>query len=81
MNINPFMHGSTKYTDIMKTKSLKQALNKYGFDAAFGSERRDEEKSHAKERIYYFRDRLPPLGSEKLAPGAVVQLQRPDQHG
>jgi len=55
-NINPFTHGSKKYTDIMKTDALKQALNKYQFDAAFGGARRDEEKSRAKERIYSFRD-------------------------
>ncbi len=57
MNINPFVHGSAKYTDIMKTEGLKQALNKYGFDAAFGGARRDEEKSRAKERVYSFRDK------------------------
>lgn len=54
--INPFDHGSSKYTDIMKTQGLKQALNKYKFDAAFGGARRDEEKSRAKERVYSFRD-------------------------
>ena len=52
--INPFDHGSS-YTDIMKTKALKQALDKYGFTAAFGGGRRDEEKSRAKERIFSFR--------------------------
>lgn len=57
-NINPFDHGSAKYTDIMKTDALKQALDKYGFDAAFGGARRDEEKSRAKERVYSFRDRF-----------------------
>jgi sulfate adenylyltransferase subunit 2 len=57
MGINPFIHGSEKHTDIMKTVALKQALNKYGFDAAFGGARRDEEKSRAKERVYSFRDR------------------------
>jgi sulfate adenylyltransferase subunit 2 len=57
MGINPFTHGSEKHTDIMKTVALKQALNKYGFDAAFGGARRDEEKSRAKERVYSFRDR------------------------
>lgn len=57
MNISPFVHGSAKHTDIMKTQGLKQALNKYGFDAAFGGARRDEEKSRAKERIYSFRDK------------------------
>ncbi|MCU4675581.1 sulfate adenylyltransferase subunit CysD [Catenovulum sp. 2E275] len=57
MNISPFTHGSSKHTDIMKTQGLKQALNKYGFDAAFGGARRDEEKSRAKERVYSFRDK------------------------
>lgn len=56
MGINPFIHGSSVHTDIMKTQGLKQALNKYGFDAAFGGARRDEEKSRAKERVYSFRD-------------------------
>ena len=55
-NINPFTHGSAKHTDIMKTEGLKQALDQYGFDAAFGGARRDEEKSRAKERVYSFRD-------------------------
>lgn len=55
-NINPFDHGSSKYTDIMKTQALKQALDQYQFDAAFGGARRDEEKSRAKERVYSFRD-------------------------
>ncbi len=55
--INPFDHGSAKHTDIMKTQALKQALDKYKFDAAFGGARRDEEKSRAKERVYSFRDR------------------------
>ena len=53
--INPFEHGSA-YTDIMKTQALKQALDKYGFTAAFGGGRRDEEKSRAKERIFSFRN-------------------------
>jgi sulfate adenylyltransferase subunit 2 len=56
MNINPFVHGSSKHTDIMKTQGLKQALDMNGFDAAFGGARRDEEKSRAKERVYSFRD-------------------------
>lgn len=56
MNINPFVHGSSKHTDIMKTQGLKQALDEHGFDAAFGGARRDEEKSRAKERVYSFRD-------------------------
>jgi sulfate adenylyltransferase subunit 2 len=53
--INPFDH--PRYTDIMKTDALKQALSKHGFDAAFGGARRDEEKSRAKERVYSFRDK------------------------
>ncbi|PXX89067.1 sulfate adenylyltransferase subunit CysD, partial [Halomonas heilongjiangensis] len=56
-NINPFDHGSAKYTDVMKTAALKQALDKYGFDAAFGGARRDEEASRAKERVFSFRDK------------------------
>ncbi len=54
-NINPFTHGSAVHTDIWKTEGLKQALDKYGFDAAFGGARRDEEKSRAKERVFSFR--------------------------
>lgn len=53
--VGPFTHGSAQHTDIMKTQALKQALDKYGFDAAFGGARRDEEKSRAKERIFSFR--------------------------
>src|SRR5438132_3467470 len=53
--INPFTHGSALHTDIMKTQALRQALDKYRFDAAFGGARRDEEKSRAKERIFSFR--------------------------
>ncbi|MCC5864073.1 MAG: sulfate adenylyltransferase subunit CysD [Wenzhouxiangella sp.] len=55
--VGPFSHGSRVHTDIMKTQSLKQALDKYGFDAAFGGARRDEERSRAKERVFSFRDR------------------------
>ena len=55
--VGPFTHGSSTHTDIMKTQGLKQALDKYGFDAAFGGARRDEEKSRAKERVYSFRDK------------------------
>jgi sulfate adenylyltransferase subunit 2 len=55
--INPFDHGSNKYTATMKTQALKDALSKHSFDAAFGGARRDEEKSRAKERVYSFRDR------------------------
>jgi sulfate adenylyltransferase small subunit len=53
--VGPFTHGSAYHTDVMKTVALKQALDKYGFDAAFGGARRDEEKSRAKERISRFR--------------------------
>ncbi len=53
--VSPFTHGSSLHTEIMKTAALKQALDKYGFDAAFGGARRDEEKSRAKERIFSFR--------------------------
>ena len=53
--VNPFTHGSALHTEIMKTEALKQALDKHGFDAAFGGARRDEEKSRAKERIFSFR--------------------------
>ncbi|HTX33002.1 MAG TPA: sulfate adenylyltransferase subunit CysD [Solirubrobacteraceae bacterium] len=55
LGINPFTHGSATHTDVMKTQSLKQALDKYGFDAAFGGARRDEEASRAKERVFSFR--------------------------
>ncbi len=55
--VGPFTHGSAKHTDVMKTQALKQALDQYGFDAAFGGARRDEEKSRAKERVYSFRDK------------------------
>lgn len=57
MGMSPFAHGSAKHTDVMKTQGLKQALDHYGFDAAFGGARRDEEKSRAKERVYSFRDK------------------------
>ena len=55
--VTPFTHGSARYTDVMKTDALKQALSQYGFDAAFGGARRDEEKSRAKEQVYSFRDK------------------------
>ena len=67
--INPFDHGAA-YTDIMKTQALKQALNKYGFTAAFGGGRRDEEKSRAKERIFLSVMRSMP-GIEKSTTGDV----------
>src|SRR5512137_1140269 len=54
--VGPFTHGSQVHTDIMKTQALKQALDRYAFDAAFGGARRDEEKSRAKERVFSFRD-------------------------
>lgn len=54
--INPFIHGSNAHTDVMKTQALRQALDKYGFDAAFGGARRDEEKSRGKERVFSFRN-------------------------
>lgn len=57
-DINPFTHGSQKHTQITKTEGLRKALDLYGFDAAFGGARRDEEKSRAKERIFSFRDRF-----------------------
>lgn len=56
-NVTPFTYGSRKYTDIMKTQALKDALDQHGFDACFGGARRDEEKSRAKERVYSVRDR------------------------
>ena len=56
--INPFDHGTQRYTHVMKTVALRQALEHYGFDAAFGGARRDEEKSRAKERVFSFRDRF-----------------------
>ena len=65
-----------KYTTIMKTQALLQALAKGGFDAAFGGARRDEERSRAKERIYSFRDRVRAVGSEEPAPRALEPLQR-----
>jgi sulfate adenylyltransferase subunit 2 len=55
LGINPFTHGSAVHTDVMKTQALKQALDQYGFDAAFGGGRRDEEKSRAKERVFSIR--------------------------
>jgi sulfate adenylyltransferase subunit 2 len=55
MGINPFVHGSALHTDVMKTQALRQALDRHGFDAAFGGARRDEEKSRAKERVFSIR--------------------------
>ena len=72
--INPFDHGPL-HTDMWKTEGLKQALDLHGFDAAFGGARRDEEKSRAKERVFSFRYREPPLGPEEPAARAVEPLQ------
>ncbi len=58
MGMNPFTFGTQRHTHVMKTEGLKQALDKWGFDAAFGGARRDEEKSRAKERVFSFRDRF-----------------------
>jgi sulfate adenylyltransferase subunit 2 len=77
MGVNPFSYGSAKHTDIMKTQALKQALNKYGFDAAFGGARRDEEKSRAKERVYSFRDKNHRWDPKKPAPRVMEYLQWP----
>lgn len=67
-NVNPFSHGSSVYTDIMKTKALKQALDHYKFDLAFGGARRDEEKSRAKERVFSFRNRFHAWDSKNQRP-------------
>ena len=76
--INPFDHGSA-YTDIMKTQALKQALNKYGFTAAFGGGRRDEEKSRAKERIFSFRNTAQAWDPKNQRP-EMWQLYNPKIH-
>ena len=65
--VGPFTHGSAVHTDIMKTQGLKQALDKYKFDAAFGGARRDEEKSRAKERIFSLPHGTTPLGCQKIS--------------
>ena len=64
--VNPFTHGSEKHTQIMKTDALKQALDHYRFDAAFGGARRDEEKSRAKERVYSFRNEFQTYKFQKM---------------
>ena len=79
--INPFDHGSAVHTDMWKTEGLKQALDKYGFDAAFGGARRDEEKSRAKERIFSFRSAQHRWDPKKPAPRAVAALQRAQAPG
>lgn len=68
IGINPFIHGSEKHTDIMKTQGLKKMLSKYKFDAVFGGSRRDEEKSRAKERIFSFRDKNHKWNPQKQRP-------------
>ena len=78
--INPFDHGPL-HTDMWKTEGLKQALDKYGFDAAFGGARRDEEKSRAKERIFSFRSAQQRWDPKSPAAGALAALQRPQGPG
>src|SRR5580658_5165451 len=84
--IGPFTHGSAVYTEVMKTEALKQALDKYGFDAALGGARRDEEKSRAKERVFSFRTQghiwdprnqrpeLWNLFNTRIAPGESIRV-------
>ena len=74
-NINPFDHGSSVHTDIMKTQGLKQALDQYQFDAAFGGARRDEEKSRAKEN-FFFSNCFSSVGSQKSTTRTLEPLQR-----
>jgi sulfate adenylyltransferase subunit 2 len=78
--VNPFDHGPA-YTDIMKTEALKQALDHYGFDAAFGGARRDEEKSARQGAHFLVPLRAAPLGPEAPAPGALAPLQRAQEQG
>ncbi|AWH90376.1 sulfate adenylyltransferase subunit CysD [Buchnera aphidicola (Melanaphis sacchari)] len=68
LGLDPFKDGGSKYTEIMKTEALKEAINKYEFDAAFGGARRDEEKSRSKERIYSFRDSFHQWDPKKQRP-------------
>jgi sulfate adenylyltransferase subunit 2 len=77
--INPFDHGSL-HTDMWKTEGLKQALDKYGFDAAFGGARRDEEKSRAKERIFSFRSAIT-AGTRRTSAPSSGALQHPQEQG
>ena len=72
--IGPFSHGSALHTDVMKTQALKQALDKYKFDAAFGGARRDEEKSPRQGAYLLVPYKKPPLGPESTAPGIVESL-------
>jgi sulfate adenylyltransferase subunit 2 len=78
--INPFTHGSAKHTDIMKTEGLKQALDKHGFDAAFGGARRDEENPAPRSACTRSAT-ASTAGTRKPAPGAVERLQRQGQQG
>ena len=73
--ISPFSHGSEIHTRIMKTDALKQALLKYGFDAAFGGARRDEEKSRSKERIFSIPYRNTSMGSKESKARTMEPLQ------
>lgn len=75
MNINPFVHGSAVHTDIMKTQGLKKALDIYGFDAAFGGARRDEEKSRAKERVFSFQPRPEATSNSILSGVSLSKVQ------
>ena len=77
--INPFTHGSAVHTDMWKTEGLKQALDKYGFDVAFGGARRDEEKSRAKERVFSVRSAQHRWDPKQQRPELWQPLQRP--HG
>ena len=79
--INPIDHAPSIHTDVLKTQALKQALDKYGFDAAFGGARRDEEASRAKERVFSFRASRPSLGPAQAAPRDVAAAERPPRHG
>ena len=79
--IGPFTHGSAVHTDVMKTEALKQALDRYGFDAAIGGARRDEERSRAKERIFSFRSRQHRWDPKNQRPGALAAVQRPQAPG
>ena len=81
MGINPFDHGSEVHTHVMKTVGLRQALDKYAFDAAFGGARRDEEKSRAKERIFSVRTAQHTWDPKNQRPGDVARLQRPRTQG
>jgi sulfate adenylyltransferase subunit 2 len=78
--IGPITHGATVHTDVMKTQALKQALDQYGFDAAIGGARRDEEKSRAKERVFSFRTRST-AGIRSTSARAVGPVQRAHRRG